>query len=264
MSRRGSLRPPGPWAPRGPLAGTSPASSPTTNPGAWERLLRSRADAMRGLGGQGADPRLPVPAVGTRTLSAPLQVMVALDESGSLTVTDPNRQSHQAVLELCDWLTCYSGDTRDRIGVVRFADRASATAPVRVKDARTVIEQELLAGANVGGGTRLSPAIEELCRQLKARRERRLAFLVTDGQVAESQEQLRLLFSELQSASEAIHLIALAHDGSWQRHTHHRFTTLPITTTTTLGTLGRAQLSHAIASILMRETGLTTRTWWRR
>jgi Mg-chelatase subunit ChlD len=210
-----------------------------------------------------AEPRLPLPVVGSRTLAGPLTVMVALDESGSTASSDPNRQSHRAVLEICDWLASYSGEERDRVGVVRFADTATAIPPIRAKTAKAEIEQQLLAGASVGGGTQLTPAIEELRAQLGSRRERRVAVLVTDGQVAESGDRLHELFVKLNRCSDAVYMVALDHDKAWSRSTYRRYSNLGIAGTTAIGTLGRAHLAHAIAEILMRETGLVARRRWR-
>ena len=236
---------------------------PTSAPAgvaAWAKVAGLGSGWRRGA--RVREPRMPIPRADSRTLAEALEVVVVLDESGSTASSDPDRQSHQAVLEIADWLDRYSGDARDRIGVVRFADRAAAIAPVRAKDAGRVLAQELAHAANVGGGTRLTPAVQVASQLLARRRGHRLAVLATDGQVVETTQQLRDLFAELQRSADAVYLVALDHNGAWSRSTYTRYENLGIADTLPIGALGRAHLAHAIARVLMQETGLRARGAW--
>ncbi len=207
---------------------------------------------------------MPVPVRGSRALTRPIRLVVALDESGSTACTDPGRQSHEALLELCDWTAAHSGDPRDQIGLVRFADRAESVPPVTAAKARTVLEQQLLAPADVGGGTQLTPAVDALCRELRRNGTCGVAVVVTDGQVAESDEQLRILFGRVRAASEAVYVVGLDHDGAWSRATRDRYERLGLSGTVAIGALTRAHLAHALATLLMAQTGLRPRRGWGR
>lgn len=207
---------------------------------------------------------MPVPVRGSRTLTRPVRLVVALDESGSTASSDPSRQSHEALLELCDWVATHSGDPRDRIGLVRFADRAESVSPVAAPKARVVLEQRLLAPADVGGGTQLTPAVDALCSELRRGVTRGVAILITDGQVAESDEQLQRLFARVRAAGEAVYVVGLDHDGMWSRTTYARYERLALTGTVAIGALTKAQLSHALAMLLMAETGQRPRRGWGR
>ena len=264
MSGRGPWTTVGPRPPRGPLAGLPPAGDPPATVGSWGRL-RELTGGLRAAGSRTVEPRLPVPQLGSRTLATPIRLIVVLDESGSTSTTDPGKSSHQALLELCDWLTVYSGEPRDRIGAVRFADRAATIDPVRAAGSHDALLQQLAAPAEVGGGTQLTPAIEALTTLLRRRaNDRRIAVLITDGQVAETDDQLRSLFNSVRAVSDAIYLVALDHDGTWTRSTHRRYTLLPLTGITVLGTPSRAHLAHAVTQLLMHETGLVPARTWRR
>jgi hypothetical protein len=189
-----------------------------------------------------------------------MRVCVCVDESGSTSSTDPGRESHRATLLVCDWLDEYSQNADDRIGLVRFAERADSIAPVRAGRARATIEHALSqSGDDLGGGTLLAPAIAELCRLLgSGRREYRLALLVTDGQVAEGDEELRRLFGQLRASLDAVYLIALDADGVWNNHTHTRYQSLGLSGVIPLEKAGGGQLAAAIASVLVHEAGLAT------
>jgi len=207
---------------------------------------------------------MPVPTRGSRTLTRPIRLVVALDESGSTACSDPSRQSHEALLELCEWIATHSGDSRDRIGLVRFADRADSVPPVVAAKARTVLEQQLLAPADVGGGTRLTPAVDALCGELRRGVARGVAVVITDGQVAESDGELREMFARLRAAGDAVYVVGLDHDGAWSRGTYARYSGLGLSGTVAIGALTRAQLAHALATLLMAETGLRPRRGWGR
>jgi uncharacterized membrane protein YdcZ (DUF606 family) len=45
---------------------------------------------------------------------------------------------------------------------------------------------------------------------------------------------------------------------------HFRYEQLGLSGTTVIGTLSQAQLAHALASLLMAETGMVERRAWRR
>ena len=226
--------------------------------GGWEWL-----SGLRGASSRTREPRMPVPLRESRTLTRPVRLVVALDESGSTACSDPSRQSHAALLELCEWVATHSGDPRDRIGLVRFADRAESVSPVVAAKARTALEQQLLAPADVGGGTQLAPAVDALCGELGHGLARGVAVVVTDGQVAESDEQLRRLFGRLCAAGDAVYVVGLDHDGAWSRATYARYEALGLSGTVTIGALTKAQLAHALATLLMAETGLRSRRSWR-
>lgn len=263
MSGRGPWTTTGLRSPRGPLAGLPPAGGPPAVAGGWERL-RGLTGGFRGTGSRAVEPRLPVPQLGSRTLASPIRLIVVLDESGSTASTDPGRSSHQALLELCAWLTSYSDEPGDRIGAVRFADRATTIDPVRVAGSYDALLQQLAAPADVGGGTRLTPAFDALTTLMRRRgNDRRVAVLISDGQVTENDDQLRRLFTGVNAVSDAVYIVALDHDGAWTRLTHRRYTTLPLTGITVLDTPNRSHLAHAVAQMLMHETGLVPARTWR-
>lgn len=207
-------------------------------------------------------PMLPIPISASRTLTAPMGINICVDESGSVSATDPGGEAHRATLLVCDWLKEHSQNERDRIGLVRFADRAESIRPVRADFARRTIERALArGGSDLGGGTSLTPAIEELCALLGgSRREYRLVLLVTDGQVPESNEELRRLFGLLRAAADSVYLIALDADGAWSGQTHARFDSLGLSGTIPLRKTRSAELAEAIANVLVHEAGLALAT----
>jgi uncharacterized protein with von Willebrand factor type A (vWA) domain len=188
----------------------------------------------------------------------PLRICVCVDESGSVASTDPGGEARRATLLACDWLDEYSENPRDRIGLVRFAERADSISPARAGSARGAIEQAFThAGRDLGGGTQLAPAITEIRRMLGGRlREYRLALLITDGQVVESDEELRRLFGRLRASLDSVYLIALDADGSWSSQTHYRYESLGLSGVIPLQKAGGGELAAAIASVLVHEAGL--------
>jgi hypothetical protein len=227
------------------------------------RAAHGSLEALQGACGEQAfGPHLPVPVARSRTLQETLRILIGLDESGSIASSDPHRESHRATLLVCDWLARHSQNPGDEIGLVRFADGTDSISPVPAAEARARIDQALARQpGQLGGGTQLTPAVAEICRLLPLRRgQRRLALLVTDGQVGEPDEQLRALIGRLRAAADAVYLIALDHDGQWTAETHRRYRGLGLTDQITVGQLGSRDLAAAIATVLMRETGLATTT----
>ena len=218
-------------------------------------------DLLSSIGSRGGveEPAMPVPLPGSRTLPVPLLIGIALDESGSTSSSDPNKESHKACLLVCEWLATCSQNPEDGLGLVRFADRAETLPPVRADKAHDALEHAFRIGASVGGGTQLTPAIVQLCQLLPGpRRERRLALLITDGQVAEHGDQLRALIGRLRVEADAVYLLALDHDGAWSRSTNRRYEGLGLTGMLPIGRLTGGRLAHAIASVLVHEAGLDT------
>jgi len=206
-----------------------------------------------------AEPALPVPLPGSRTLPLPLTVGIAVDQSGSTASTDPGRESEQACLLVCDWLATQSQNSEDGVGLVRFADQAASLPVVRVDRARAAFEYEFRHGDSVGGGTRLTPAVVELCQLLPGPRpERRIAVLITDGQVAEQAEELRTLIGRLRVEADAVYLLALDDDRAWTNATYARYEGLGLTGQIPITRLTRHRLAHALATLLAHEAGLTT------
>jgi hypothetical protein len=205
------------------------------------------------------EPELPVVVPGSRTLPLPLTVAIAVDQSGSTASTDPGKESEQACLLVCDWLASQSQNTEDGVGLVRFADQAASLPVVRAERARTAFEHEFEHAGSVGGGTRLTPAILELCQLLPGPRpEHRVAILITDGQVAEHGEELRALIGRLRVDANAVYVLALDHDGAWTKTTHHRYRDLGLTGLIPITRLSSRRLAHAIATLLAHEAGLET------
>lgn len=223
----------------------------------WKALRRLSQGFRAMTGIDGGQPEMPVVVPGRRMLTAPLRVMILLDVSGSTGGTDPEKQSHRAALAVCNWLSGSSANSDDRIGLIRFADRAETIPATLVLDAREVFEEAFAKGANVGGGTSIAPAINEACSQFAGCRDRRVAILVTDGQVSESDATLAQLFGRLNAAADAVYLLALDHDRAWTGYTYRRYRNIPLTAMAAIGRLTRAHLAHSIASILVTEAGLT-------
>jgi hypothetical protein len=253
---RGALttQPPAGSDPRFSLASTTNAARARAAGGLFEEVLRRDARSFD------REPELPVPVPGSRTLGVPLRIGIALDVSGSTSTTDPSRVSHAAALLVCDWLATNSENSQDEIGVVRFADRADAVGPIRCERAPSALARSLKRGKDVGGGTQLAPAVEELLRLLGGNRPgRRVALIVTDGQVAESDDLLRGIFRTLGYAADAIYVLGLDHDGSWSSETRLRYQGLGLSGEVAIGRFSRGHLAHAIASVLMHEAGLRPR-----
>jgi hypothetical protein len=218
-------------------------------------------DLLTSIGHPGglAEPELPVPVAGSRTLPLPLTVGIAVDQSGSTASTDPGKESEQACLLVCDWLARQSQNGEDGVGLVRFADHAASLPVVRGDRAGAVFEHEFVYGSSVGGGTRLAPAVLELCQLLPGPRpERRVAVLITDGQVAEQADELRTLIGRLRADADAVYLLALDDDGAWTQSTHRRYRGLGLTGQIPITRLTSRRLAHAIATLLAHEAGLTT------
>lgn len=223
---------------------------------AGQTMLRTRATATATPLEEVAMPRT-VP--GSRTLATPLRVVVCVDESGSTSTSDPDRATHRAVLHVCDWLRDQSQDPRDRVGVVRFAERAATIRPVRAMRARTVIGAWLCHDPRIGGGTQLTPALEATSALLgRGRGERRVALLLTDGQTSESAETLREQFGRLCETADAVYLLALDADHGWAT-TGHLYGSLGLTAITPINDRNRGQVAAIIATQLAHEAGLETR-----
>jgi hypothetical protein len=192
-------------------------------------------------------------------LPLPLRVGIGVDQSGSTASTDPGKESEQACLLVCDWLATESQNGEDGVGLVRFADQAAALPVVRADHARAAFEHAFQYGGSVGGGTRLTPAVVELCQLLVGpRRERRVAVLITDGQVAEHGEQLRTLIGRLRVDADAVYVLGLDHDGAWSKSTQARYQRLGLTGLIPVSRPSRQRLAYEIASVLAHEAGLTT------
>jgi hypothetical protein len=223
-----------------------------------EALRGSAAALFDRLRREESEPELPITVPGSRTLTMPLRICVCVDESGSVASTDPGGEARRATLLACDWLDEYSENPRDRIGLVRFAERADSITPVRASSAKGAIEQALARGRDLGGGTQLAPAVEEMRRMLGGRlREYRLALLITDGQVAEADDELRRLFGRLRASLDSVYVIALDADGAWTNHTQARYASLGLSGVIPLEKAGGAELAAAIASVLVHEAGLS-------
>jgi hypothetical protein len=223
-----------------------------------EALRGSPAAVFNRLSPEEDEPELPVTIPGSRTLTLPMRICVCVDESGSVSATDPGGEAHRTTLLVCDWLDEYSENPRDRVGLVRFAERADSISPVRAGAAKGVIGQALARGGrDLGGGTQLAPAIVEMRRMLGGHlREYRVALLVTDGQVAESDEELRRLLGLLRTSVDSVYLIALDADGAWSSQTHARYESLGLSGVIPLQKAGGAELAVAIATVLVHEAGL--------
>jgi von Willebrand factor type A domain len=248
---------PNPHGQLGPRLRPPPGVMPAAGSRGWQ-ALRRLSQGLRVISGvDGAQPEMPVVVPGTRMLTTPLRVMIVLDVSGSTGGTDPERQSHRAAIAVCDWLSGSSANSDDRIGLIRFADRAETIPATLVADARAVFEEAFAKGASVGGGTSIAPAINEACSQFDSCRDRRVAIVVTDGQVSENDATLAQLFGRLNASADGVYLLALDHDRAWTRQTYRRYRDIPLKATTAIGSLTRAHLAHSIASILVSEAGLT-------
>jgi Mg-chelatase subunit ChlD len=211
---------------------------------------------LPGQRGEGEVVRLPATIAGSRTLPVPLRAVVVIDESGSTASSDPQRDSHRATLLVCEWMAEHSQDEEDEIGVVRFAERASAIRPQPALYAETTLRRALARPANIGGGTILTPAIDKTCRLLRwAGGQRQVVFLLTDGAVSESADDLRTLFRKLRSRADAVYLLALDHDGSWKL-TQSRYQSLGLTGQFPITQRGAGQLAMTLAEILADEAGL--------
>jgi len=202
---------------------------------------------------------MPLVVEGSRTLTVPLRVMLVADVSGSTSTSDPDRASFKAVRAAVEWMAANSGDERDRVGLVRFAVNADSLAPVRVGQAAGAIDAALaLSTDRLGGGTTLAPAVDELCSHLGRRKGRTVVVLITDGQVSESDVELRALVGRVRSTADAVYLLALDHDHQWSHLTHRRYDGLGLDAIYAIGTLGAAHIASTITTVLVHEAGLLT------
>ena len=231
-------------------ARTAGSWAATASGGIAERVREARAGAL---------PAMPVVVEGSRTLTVPLRVMLVADVSGSTSTSDPDRASCKAVRAAVEWMAANSGDERDRVGLVRFAVNADSLAPVRVGQAAGAIDAALaLSTDRLGGGTTLTPAVDELCSHLARRQGRTVVVLITDGQVSEPDVELRALVGRVRSNADAVYLLALDHDHQWGRLTHRRYDALGLDAIYAIGTLGAAHIASTITRVLVHEAGLLT------
>src|SRR5438874_1645550 len=96
---------------------------------------------------------VPTPIPGTRPLPIPLTTTLVIDESGSTSNTDPSGRRHTESVQIARWMARYSGDRRDALGVVQFANSAVGYGPVPVAAATTMLTTAFAQRPNIGQGT---------------------------------------------------------------------------------------------------------------
>ena len=99
-------------------------------------------------------------------MPVPLTVTLVIDESGSTSKTDPTGHRHDESEQIARWMARYSGDQRDALGLVQFANTAVGYGPVSVGAAASMLATAFAQRPNIGHGTVLAPAVQKVEREL--------------------------------------------------------------------------------------------------
>ena len=228
----------------------------------WGTTQAGGASGSSATGGSGAgasgplSPNVPVPVAGTRKLASSLVVCVAIDESSSTDTTDPGGLRHDESEAIADWMARYSGNANDGFCAVRFSSAADGVGPVPASEGHTALAG--LFGTSspaVGGGTNLGIGVAELEKRMAPYgSSRRVAILITDGQLDDYQE-LGPALRKLRGAADSVYVIGLDGDGAWSSQTHSYYEGRGLTQLLTLGSVSNDALAETLARIILRETG---------
>lgn len=154
--------------------------------------------------------RMPQPVTGTRTLGRPLLTVIAVDDSGSTSSSDPDADRHASIRALGRWLARHSRPD-DRAAVIRFARVATASSVVA--SARLAQGADALAPSPEDGTyTYVGPAVEKAEPILQAvPGAARLVIVITDGETPDASASLQ----QLQRLADRVVVVALDRDGAW-------------------------------------------------
>ncbi|GAB6040923.1 VWA domain-containing protein [Endothiovibrio diazotrophicus] len=97
---------------------------------------------------------------------AGIDLILVLDDSGSLSSTDPTRDRFQAVREL---MNSFGPSVNIHLGMVFFTDSASVAVPLtEVSSVAAAVEQAITSHASPGGNTNITSGINEAASQFRA------------------------------------------------------------------------------------------------
>ena len=200
-------------------------------------------------------PGIPTPVAGTRTLSVPLVLELVVDESGSTQQSDPGGRRHAEAAAVASWMSRYSENPHDEIGLVRFASTANGFSPVPVAQASAALQSAFgQSSDSLGGDTDLGPAVSLVEKDLEQHAgARRVVVLLTDGQL-QDMPSIRSLVRRLRSVAEDVYLIGLNADGTWSSTTRTAYQGLGLNLLT-LDSFTANRLAETVARVILRETG---------
>jgi hypothetical protein len=194
---------------------------------------------------------MPVPVAHTRTLEPPMTIDIAVDESGSMSESDPHGDRWKSVAALLRWLTRYQRAT-DLVTLTRFADTASAGPTMSAR--RIPANPLALAPAPSGGGTAFVPVVDA-AREIFGRppptaaRSERIILIVTDGDADDRADAV----VRLPRVADHVFVIALDRSKSWAtaRKTweHTGFSVM------TVSNKAPNEVGAALARAILRVTG---------
>lgn len=212
---------------------------------AWWCIRPTEADRIR----------LSAP-IGIRTNAEPACTLILIDQSSSMSESDPAGLRAVAVEELGRWFSTY-GMAQDRVGVGWFADASDIQAPGRpdrvAEFARRGPTQP------IGGGTAIAPALRSAGTALAScpPGTRPVLVLISDGVTTEGSGSVTSALESLPAAT-AVHLMAMDADGGFTRSDANSYWTDPARRLATVNTVARvdaASITAPLALVVSNETG---------
>ena len=208
---------------------------------------------------QATAARIPTPVAGTRTLAAPLDLCIVIDESSSTDDTDPSGRRHTEAVGVATWMGRYSENKRDEICLVQFANGAAGHAPVPVGKAPAMLTKAFARFAKIGTGTVLAPAVGVVEREMTGLRGRRVIVIISDGQLNhEGPQEIRALIRRLRTVADDVFFVGLNGDGKWGK-TQHLYENNGLAGIYTLDSFAPNVFAQTLAQIVLRETGQQVR-----
>ncbi len=245
---RGVLRGAAPRAPGPPLRATArelvmllAVASAATLVG-WGILLAAEDLVTR-------DPvPMPVPAAETRTLALPMLINIAVDDSGSMSDSDPDDRRWTDAAALGRWLARHQRED-DLVAVTRFAGDA-VHGPV-VSSRRLTNDPRQLAPSPSSDGTAFMPVVDGAA-EIFAEQEQacyRILILLTDGAADDAPEAI----AKLPTVANRVFVVALDRGDAWDSaRTAWERAGFPVTK---LGNRAPNEIGAALARAVMAATG---------
>lgn len=147
---------------------------------------------------------------------AGVDLMLVMDDSGSLSSSDPTRERFEAVRQL---LRSFGPDADVRIGMVFFSSSASvAVSLTDVSDATMAVELALTAHASPGGLTAIGDGIAAASQELSTSGRASASHVIvvfTDGENTTGSDP-ESAASSAASASQVVNVVGLGSDASYQ------------------------------------------------
>ena len=175
-------------------------------------------------------------------------IIVVIDESSSMTTSDPSGLRARAIDETVRFLVSF-GLPGDEIGGGWFADTSSYADPVVVSKAAST-----WVPPNLGGSTNMTGALADVAPVLERCTAQPVLLLVTDGQ-ADDLEVVRQRIHAL-PPDVRIHLVAMNVDGGYVSVAPFwEDPSLGIDSVERIDEVRPVAVARAVADILERETG---------